>query len=118
MGAMAVEVEDVRRVALALPRAYEVLVRDRVKFRVAQLVFVAMSRDEQIMGVGFPRELRAATVAAEPEKFLMPSAGDLRYRWIDVRLASLDLEELGDLVVNAWAMCVPARVARDYFAGS
>ena len=115
-GEMAVNADDVRRVALALPRAYEALVRDQVKFRVGQLVFVALSRDERTMGVGFPKEQRAAMVAAEPEKFAMPSRGDMRYRWIHVRLDALDPDEMRELVVDAWEMCVPARVARDYFA--
>ncbi len=113
---MAVDADDIRRVALSLPRAYEALVRDQVKFRVGQLVFVALSRDERTMGVGFPKEQREAAVAAEPEKFAMPSRGDLRYRWIHVRLDALDPDEMRELVLDAWAMCVPKRVARDYFA--
>ena len=59
--------DDVRRVALALPHAYEALVRDQVKFRVGRIVFVALSRDETVMGFGFPRELRAAAVDAESD---------------------------------------------------
>ena len=51
-----VSIEDVREFALTLPRAYEVLVRDRVKFRVGRLVFVAFSRDETLMGFGFPKD--------------------------------------------------------------
>ena len=57
-----VTIDDVRRVALDLPRAYEALVRGRVKFRVGQIVFVAFSRDESLMGFGFPREEREALV--------------------------------------------------------
>ena len=57
-----------------LPRAEEALVRDRVKFRVGRIVFVAFSRDETLMGFGFPREEREALVASEPEKFLLPEA--------------------------------------------
>jgi hypothetical protein len=112
---MAVDADDVRRVALSLPRAYEALVRDQVKFRVGQLVFVALSRDERTMGVGFPRELRDAAVAGEPDKFALPSKGDLRYRWIHVRMDAIDADEMHELVVDAWTMCVPARVARDHF---
>ncbi len=111
------DTNDIRRVALALPRAYEVLVRDRVKFRVGQLVFVALSRDERTMGVGFPKEQRAAMVEAEPAKFAMPAArSDLRYQWIDVHLDAIDIDEMRELVVDAWVMCVPKRVAREYFA--
>ena len=94
-----------------LPRAYEALVHDRVKFRVGRIVFLAFSRDEQIMGFGFPREERAALVAAEPDKFLMPGPSDLRYQWLQVRMAAIDQAEMEELVLDAWRMCVPRRVA-------
>ncbi len=51
-----VTAQDVRRVALSLPRATEGLVRDRVKFRVGRIVFVSLAPDESAMGFGFPRE--------------------------------------------------------------
>jgi len=109
-----VTIDDVRRVAATLPRAYEVLVRDRVKFRVGQIVFVAFSRDETVMGFGFPKEERAALVAADSDKFLMPEPSDERYNWVRVRLAAIDADEMRELVLDAWRMCVPKRVARDY----
>ena len=36
-----VTIDDVRSVASQLPRSYEVLVRDRVKFRVGRIVYLA-----------------------------------------------------------------------------
>jgi hypothetical protein len=62
-----VTVVDVREYVLTLPRAYEVFVRGRIKFRVGQIVFVAFSRDETVMGFGFPKEWRRALVENEPE---------------------------------------------------
>lgn len=111
---MAVTVEDVRRLAGTLPRAYEVLVRDHVKFRVGSLVFVAFSRDEQLMGFGFPKDERADLVASRPDTFLLPPERDLRYQWVVARTSALDLEELHELVTDAWRMCVPKFVARDH----
>jgi hypothetical protein len=109
-----VTVDDVRRFASTLPRAYEALVRDRVKFRVGSIVFVAFSRDETIMGFGFPKEERAALVEAEPEKFLMPEPSDERYQWVQARVAALDEDEMRELVLDAWRMCVPKKVASAY----
>jgi hypothetical protein len=109
-----VSVEEIRRVALSLPRAYEAEVRGRVKFRVGRIVFVALSRDELTMGCGFPREERAAMVAAEPEKFFLPIPSELRYQWIEVRLTAIDTEEMSELVTDAWRMCVPRRVAAEH----
>ena len=107
-----VTIEDVREVARTLPRSYEALVRDRVKFRVGRIVYLAFSRDETIMGFAFPKEEREALVASEPEKFLMPPTSDLRWNWVEVRLAAIDHEEMEELVLEAWRMVVPRSVAR------
>jgi hypothetical protein len=106
-----VTIDDVRAFASQLPRAYEALVRDRVKFRVGRIVFLAFNRDETIMGFGFPKEERAALVAAEPDKFRMPSTSDLRYNWVHVRMSAIDRSEMEELVLDAWRMCVPKSVA-------
>jgi hypothetical protein len=111
-----VTVEDVRRLALTLPRTTEHLIHDRVKFRVKQIVYVSFSRDETLMGFGFPKEERAALVEAEPAKFEMPRTSDLRYNWVVARLAALDVDEMTELVTDAWAMCVPKFVREDYFS--
>ncbi len=84
-----VSADDIRRVALPLPRTEEHLIRDRVKFRVGPIVYAALS--------------------------LMPSAGDMRYNWVVVRLDAIDEAEMRELVQDAWRMCVPKRVAREHF---
>ncbi|HEX2384308.1 MAG TPA: MmcQ/YjbR family DNA-binding protein [Acidimicrobiales bacterium] len=106
-----VTIDDVRELALSLPRTTEALVRDRVKFRVGQIVYLAFSRDETEMGFAFPKEERQGLVASEPDKFLMPKASDLRYNWVEVRLDAIDHVEMRELVLDAWRMVVPKRVA-------
>ena len=108
---MATTIENVRELALSLPRSYEALVRDRVKLRVGQIVYLAFSRDESMMGFAFPKEERAALIEAEPEKFLMPKPSDQRYNWVVVRLGAIDDDEMRELVIDAWRMVVPKRVA-------
>jgi len=108
---VAVTIDDVRELALSLPRSYEALVRDRVKFRVGQIVYVAFSRDESEMGFAFPKEEREALVESEPDKFLMPGRSDLRYNWVVVRLDEIDADEMRELVLDAWRMVVPKKVA-------
>jgi hypothetical protein len=109
-----ITVDDVRRVALSLPRTTEHLIRDRVKFRVKQIVYVAFSRDETLMGFGFPKEEREALVESEPDKFQLPPTSDMRYNWVVVRLDALDHEEMTELVTDAWRMVVPKSVAREH----
>jgi hypothetical protein len=106
-----VTIDDVRKVVGDLPRSYEAHVRDRVKFRVGRIVYLAFSPDERVMGFAFPKEEREALVGSDPEKFLLPPASDLRYNWACVRLEAIDHEEMVELVVDAWRMVVPKRVA-------
>ena len=109
-----VTVDDVRAFAFTLPRSYEAVVRGRLKLRVGRIVYVAFSHDETLMGFGFPKEEREALVESEPDKFLMPKQSDLRYNWVVARLDAIDDEEMRELVLDAWRMCVPKRVARDF----
>lgn len=109
-----VTIDDVRKVALDLPRSYEAFVRGRVKFRVGRIVYVAFSRDETLMGFGFPKEEREWLVGTEPDKFMMPRDSDLRYNWVVVRLAAIDEVEMRELVIDAWSMCVPQHLSASY----
>jgi hypothetical protein len=109
-----ITVEDVRAVAAELPRAYEVLVYDRVKWRVGAIVFVAFSRDETVMGFGFPKSDREMLVASDPDKFMLPGATDMRFNWVHARAEALDVVEMRELVVDAWRMVVPKKVAAAY----
>lgn len=101
------DADAVRRVGLGLPRTHEQLVGGRWKLKVRQIVYVAFSSDEQSMGFGFPREERESLVAASPEVFFLPPARDLRYQWVCAHLALLAEDEMRELVVDAWRMCVP-----------
>jgi hypothetical protein len=107
-------IEDVRWLGAELERSYLVYVRGRLKFRVKQIVYVAFSLDEQVMGFAFPREERAALVSNEPRKFGLPSASDMRFNWVHADLAELDPAEARELVVDAWRMVVPKKLSRAY----
>jgi len=108
---------EVRAVALALPRTYERVVLDRVKFKVGQYVFLSVSPDETVLGFGFPKQERAGLIASDPQKFLPPALADERYNWVCVRLTEIDADELAELVTEAWRMVVPKRVAAEHLGG-
>jgi hypothetical protein len=110
-----VTIDDVRAITAGLERSYEALVRDRVKFRVGRIVYLAFSRDETLMGFAFPKEEREALIASEPEKFLMPKPSDQRYQWVVVRLAAVDETELREIVIDAWSMVVPKKLRAKLF---
>jgi hypothetical protein len=55
-------------------------------------------------------------VDTEPDKFTMPRQSDLRFNWVVVRLAAIDVAEMRELVFDAWRMVVPKKVAAAYEA--
>jgi hypothetical protein len=111
---MGVTIDDARAIAGTLPRSYEALVRGEVRFRVGRIVYAAFYHDDTVMGFAFPRDEREALVASEPGKFLLPRPSDMRYQWVCVWLDALDVEELRELLVDAWRMCVPKKVDAAY----
>jgi hypothetical protein len=111
-----VTVDEVRAFARTLPRSDEAFVRGRVKFRIGRIVYLSFSKDGSTMGFAFPKEWRQAQVESEPEKFSLPSEHDMRYHWLHVSLAAIDADEMRALVEDAWAFCVPKRVAEEYAA--
>jgi len=111
-----VTIDDVRSVAMSLPRTSEHLIHDHIKFRVGKIVYVSVSPDECTMGFGFPKAERAALIAAEPGKFALPRVSDQRFHWVHARMAALSPEEMGELVTDAWRMVVPKKVAAARFA--
>ena len=107
-------IEDVRPLGAELERSYEVYVRGSLRFRVGQIVYVAFSVDERVMGFAFPKEERAALVAGDPRRFQLPRESDLRFNWVQAELAALDRTEARELVVDAWRMVVPRKVSAAY----
>ena len=109
-----VDVRQVRAVALGLPRTQEHLIRDRIKFRVGRIVYVAISADGTTMGLAFPREERDGLIASDPGTFFLPIPSELRFHWVESYLSELEPDEMTELVVEAWRMVVPRRVAREH----
>jgi hypothetical protein len=110
---MAVTADDVRTYVEGLPRSYEVFVRGRWKFRVGQIVWLAFSTDETLMGFAFPREERQMLVETEPDKFIYPRESDMRFNWVVGRLDRLSRREMEEYVFDAWRMVVPQKVAAE-----
>ncbi|MCH1883365.1 hypothetical protein [Agrococcus sp. ARC_14] len=106
--------DDVLPLGSSLERSHPVMVRERVKFRVGQLVYVAFSIDEREMEFAYPKLERDGLIAAEPEKFSLPSPSDMRFHWVRSTLAALEPTEARELVVEAWRMVVPQKLSRAY----
>jgi hypothetical protein len=46
----------------------------------------------------------------------MPSRGDLRYHWLEVRMSAIDETEMRELVLDAWRMAAPKRLVAAFDA--
>ncbi len=103
-------VDDVLALGSSLERSYVVTVRGRLKFRVGSIVYVAFSPHQTVMGFAFPKEERAALVENDP-RFQLPDQADMRFNWVHATLAELDPAEARELVVDAWRMVVPQKLA-------
>ncbi len=107
---------DVREVAMSLPRTEEHLIRDYIKFRVGKIVYASVSPDETMIGFGFPKEEREAMIASRPDDFVLPRLSDQRFQWINARMAALGKDEMTELIIDAWRMVVPKKVAAAHLA--
>src|SRR3954469_17600715 len=83
-------IEDVRPLGEGLERSYQVYVRGRLKFRVKQIVYVAFSLDENVMGFAFPTEERGPLSRANRTKSRVPRGRDMRFNWVHADLAALE----------------------------
>ncbi len=103
--------DDVRRIALALPEAEEVIAWEtEVTFRVRNRIFV-MEQDRQAHASFKATASRQADlVERDPETFA-PAAYVGRFGWVDIDLARIEVDELERLIRQAWRLTAPKRLA-------
>jgi hypothetical protein len=103
--------DDVRRIALALPEAEEILTWDTdVTFRVRRKIFAIGGDGADHASIKASLATQADLVYRDPEVF-RPAAYVGRYGWISVDLSRLDVVELEVLLREAWRMTAPRKVA-------
>ena len=62
--------------------------------------------------VRLPEGRTRRTGGGAARRVLLPRESELRFHWIEAWLDALDADELRELVLEAWRMVVPQRVAR------
>jgi hypothetical protein len=104
-------IEDLRRLALALPGAWEDTFRGEPWFQVGKKSFALRSKDRFILKLD--REHQHFLFEVRPETF-QPCKVGTGGVWSYVVLEDLDEAELADLVLEAWSAIVPKKVSRGY----
>jgi hypothetical protein len=113
--------DDVRRLALALPEAYEDTHRGKPAFRVNKRIFVMLGVEKPGVSPGFfaplsgarpvvsltvDREDQLNFAAASPEAFEPAGSHGFSYVWLD----TVDRDLLALLIRMSWAKAAPRRL--------
>jgi hypothetical protein len=122
--------DDVRRIALALPQTSEHSSREQAHWRVGDKLFVwerpLRRSDLKALGDSAPSGpilgvrvehlgVKEALIGDDPAVFFTTPHFD-GYPAVLVRLAEIELDELEELIVEAWLTRAPKRLARSYLA--
>ena len=107
---------DVRRIALALPATTEKPSYGTPGFRVKDKLF-ARIREEGDVLVVWCEDLgeKAALLAAEPDKFFTTPHYD-GHPTVLVRLGAVGVDELRELLTDAWRVRAPRRLVAEFDA--
>ena len=102
--------EQVRLLALALPKAEEGTSYGTPAFKVGGKLFARLHQDGTSLVVKIDPGERTMRMKAEPETFYVTDHY-LNYPWILVRISSIDPNDLRDLLEEAWRLSAPKRLA-------
>jgi len=106
----AVDVETVRRLALALPEVVEGVCYGTPAFRVKNHLFARLREDGETLVLSADNDAREALIKAKPDTFFVTDHY-VRYDWVLVRLPAVSEKELRDLLVFAWRRKAPSKHA-------
>ncbi|HEY7593231.1 MAG TPA: MmcQ/YjbR family DNA-binding protein [Actinophytocola sp.] len=105
--------DDVRRVALSLPHTTEKPSYGTPGFRVKDKLFARIREEGDVLVVWVAGEVeKQELIAAEPAKFFTIPHYD-GHPTVLVRLAAVDVDELTELLTDAWRVRAPRRVAAE-----
>jgi hypothetical protein len=101
--------DDARELALALPATTERPSYGTPAFRVKDKPFARLREDDVLALWVSDLGEKEMLIRAEPEKFFTVPHYD-GYAMVLVRLSSVDREELGELLTDAWRNRAPKRL--------
>jgi hypothetical protein len=105
------DLDDVRRIALGLPEATEVLTWETdITFRVRGKIFAIGGDGSPAVSIKCTPEKQSELLDLDPETFSR-SAYVGRFGWVTVQLELVDPALLEQLVVAAWRATAPKRLA-------
>jgi hypothetical protein len=104
-------IKAVREIALGLPGAVEGLSYGTPGFRVGKNLFARLHQDGVSLVVKMDENQRAMRMRAEPETFFITDHYR-NYPWVLVRLSVVALDDLREVLEDAWRQCAPSRLVK------
>jgi len=103
--------DDVRRIAMALPEAEEILTWETdITFRVRGKIFAIGGEGADRVSIKAGLETQAELIDLDPETFAS-SAYVGRFGWVTVDLGRVEPSLLANLLREAWRRTAPKRLA-------
>lgn len=99
-----------RKIALSLPEVEERSHFEKPDFRVCNKIFAGLSRDGRRANVKLTPELQALILDAKPDAYFPAEGGWGRSGWTYVELAEVEVDELKELVLEAYRIVAPKRL--------
>lgn len=101
---------DIRRAALALPEAHEVLTKHGAWFNVGKKTFVVYWEQAGRWIFKLPKPRQDFMFEARPDVFTPYRAGGMLWSYVDI--AALTRAEAKHFVTEAWTTVVPKKLSR------
>ena len=105
--------EDVRRFALSLPETIEKPSYGTPGFRVRDKLFARIVEQGDAVVVWCEAGEKESLLHADPVKFFTTRHYD-GHPMIHVRLAAVDVEELGELLTDSWRIRAPKKLVSEF----
>ncbi|TDB95699.1 MmcQ/YjbR family DNA-binding protein [Actinomadura sp. 7K534] len=103
--------EEFLELALNLPEVTEgEAFSDLTGFRVHDKGFCYLNEDEDVVLLKATQKEQPALIAQDPATY-SPSWASGRFAWVEVKPATVDPEEVAELVTEAWRLSAPKRLA-------
>jgi hypothetical protein len=115
---VAVTIAAVRTMALALPDTTEVVTWGTdLTWRVRDKMFVVGGPESRSVSVKASKEDQAELIAMAPQTYSV-AAYVGRFGWVSVQLSTVDEDELGELIVEAWRRTAPKKLVAIFDAAA
>ncbi len=106
--------DDVRAIAMALPEAEEIVTWEvDVTFRVRKKIFAIGGEGSESVSIKATPATQAELIDRDPDTF-RSSAYVGRYGWVTADLRRIDDDLLRTLIVEAWRLTAPKRLAEGH----